>query len=370
MQIRSGKVKPLGPNPSANRAPPPPHAPTPLPPRGDWDAQPAARHVGGDREPPRERTDQPGRSAARRTGPAESAFAAKRPPTFMCGMGILAMLLLFQSAAVPRIDDSMHFLVPWSLVGEVGGLTFHAALFCALLFPLVIGRLPLPYIVRGLAFLGIGITMFVFALSHMRIAIAEFAFRGHPQISLFLDGSTGALAFSMATLLFPAALYWRSRYTASFASRIAVLVGALVVLSAYFLMTVASGGAGQPPIAALFSNVGDSSQLMADRVSMGLLLVPLAVLPLSALILLPHPRSGIAGLWAWLYVTAIGLVPLVQAGFVSHFSNGGYKYALAPLKVSLMLYAALLVLTVALGHVVGETERLIINLRNRRRNES
>ncbi len=308
---------------------------------------------------------------SKRDGPsprsvAAAAFAEKKPPTFLCGMGILAMLLLFLSAAVPRVDAAMHFLAPWALLGKFGGLTFHAALFFAVLLPFVIGRLPLPYIVRSVAFLGIGMTMFVFALSHMRIAISEFAFRGHSGITLFLDGPAGLLVYVMATFLFPVALYWRSRYTASFASRIAVLFGALVVLSAYFVMGAVAGGEGPPPVVALFSSLSDSGLFLADRITVGLLLVPLMLLPLALLVLLPHPRSGLAGLWAWLYVTAIGVIPLVQAGFVSHFRDGGYKYVLAPLKASLLFYAALLVVTVAMGHLIGEVGRLNVNMRNRK----
>ncbi len=297
-----------------------------------------------------ERERRPGAESWRR-----SPHAIAKPATFLRGMAILSLLLLFEAWAVPALGDGMRLVPPWTLMGDSGSLTFAAGVaFGAIL---VITALPMPYLLRCLLLAGGGIAMLVLALIHARAVVAGFGFRGHPGIALGLAGPAGLTALIAATLVFPTALYWRSRYTASLAARIAVLVGMLVVISAYMLGGAAGAGGG-PPLLTLISKVTGAT-LLADKLAAAVLLIPAIVVPLASLVLLRHPHTGFSSLWAWLHVTALGGAVLIQAGFVSGWRAGEWKAVLAPLESALFLYAALLLAPVALGHLIGEAERLI-----------
>lgn len=292
-----------------------------------------------------------------------SPHAKKKPHTFLRGMAILSMLVLFEAFAIPGIDSAGGLIAPWkqldgSTTTLLSGIFFGSFLLAA--------AIPMPYVVRSGLFVGLGATLLVFGVLKMQAAIDAFAFRGHPGLA-FVFAKPGVLTLMVLSLLFPAALFWRSRYTASFGSRIATLLGILLVVLVYLLAGAVGGGAGSPPIAALFGAAGQSGLYLADRLSVFLLLVPVALVPLSALVFLKHPRSGLAGLWAWLYVTALAAVPLMQAGFVSTYRQGQWKFTLAPLEVALFLYAGLLVAPVALGHFIGEIERLVLLAKARKK---
>jgi hypothetical protein len=281
---------------------------------------------------------------------AVSERLQRKSHTFLRGTAILSMLVLFESFAIPHLSGDMHLVAPWELLIDVGGLSFHAAVFFGVL--LLGAVLPMPYLARTIVMLGASSTLLVFAAMHMSILVEGFAFRGHPLVAAVFDGSPALLGILTATLLFPAALNWRSRYTESFTSRIMVLVGILAVLAAYFLTGLLSDGS--PPLLRLISALSDSGTLLADRISVALALSPIVLIVLSFLVFRRHPRTGGAGVWAWLFVTVLGAIPIVQAVMVSGFQQGQWKHVLAPLKGSLFLYAGLLLLPVALGHFFGE----------------
>ncbi len=284
-------------------------------------------------------------------------WAVAKPHTFLRGMAILSMLVLFEAWAIPTVGTDLHLQAPWVLVQGVGSLTFLAAVFFGGL--LLFAAIPMPYIARATLMTVAGATLLVFGILQMQAEVAAFAFRGHPGLAFAFAGEPGVLALLLVSLLFPTALFWRARYTASFWSRIAVLLGVLTVAACYFLLGAIAGSEGSAPLVELFRAAGDSNLYLGNRISVFVLLLPLPLIILSALVFLKHPRSGGAGLWAWLYVTVLGAIPLLQAGFVSTWRGGQWKSVLAPLKVSLFLYAGLLLAPVALGHLIGELERLI-----------
>ncbi|MFT5431924.1 MAG: hypothetical protein ACI9OJ_002622 [Myxococcota bacterium] len=290
---------------------------------------------------------------------AVSERLQRKPHTFLRGTAILSMLVLFESFAIPHLSGDMHLIAPWELLTDVGGLSFHAAVFFGVL--LLGAALPMPYLARTIVMLGASSTLLVFAVMHMGILVDGFAFRGHPLLAAVFDGSPALLGMVTATLLFPAALNWRGRYTESFTSRIMVLVGILAVLAAYFLTGLFTGGS--PPLLTLVSVLTHSGVLLADRISAALALFPIVLIVLSFLVFRRHPKTGGAGLWAWLFVTTLGAIPIVQAIMVSGFQQGQWKHVLAPLKGSLFLYAALLLLPVALGHFFGEVGWLMARRR-------
>ena len=272
-------------------------------------------------------------------------------------MAILAMLVLFEAFAVPEVTMDLQLIAPWELVRLPSTLTFLSAVFFGVLLLFV--AIPMPYLLRTTLMTGAGGTLLAFGLWRMRDAVEGFAFRGHPIMELVFVDAPGTLAVLLVSLLFPVALYWRSRYTASFWSRIAVLVGILTVAAVALFATRAGGMNGSPPVVELMGVAASGDSLMANRISAAVMLLPLATVFFSLLVFLRHPRTGLAGLWAWLYVTAFAAVPLIQAGFVSSWRSGGWKAALEPLEASLFLYAGLLLFPVALGHLIGEVGRLI-----------
>jgi hypothetical protein len=273
-------------------------------------------------------------------------------------MATLGMLVLFEAIAIPLLSPDMHLIAPWTLIRSVDSVTFQASVSLGAL--LVFTAIPLPYIVRATLLLCTGITMLVFGILHVQDASSAFAFRGHPGLAYVLTEQPAALAMTLGGLLFPTMLYWRSRYTASFSSRIAVLIGMLAMMACYFLVGAIGDLTSATPIVELARTVTNSDSLLANRLSAFALLVPLGVIPFATLIFLKHPRTGGAGFWAWLSVSSLAAVPLIQALFVSSWREGQWKYVLEPLQASLFLYAGLLLAPVALGHVIGEVERLIV----------
>jgi hypothetical protein len=269
-------------------------------------------------------------------------------------MAILTMLVLFEAWAVPRLGESLSIVPPWRLMTDTGSLTFAAGVAFGVL--LLVTAIPMPYIVRCALLTVCGLGLYGVALVHTRIEVAAFAFRGHPAIGATLAGSPGLVALFSLALLLPAALYWRSRYTESFAARVAVLVGILLSLAAYLLAGVFDVPGG-PPLTSLPA-MATGAPLVGDKIAASLLLLPAAATVLALLALLPHPKTGGSAFWAWLFVTGVGAAVLVQAGFVSGWRDGQWKAVLAPMEIGLMLYAGLLLLPVALGHLLGEAEAL------------
>ncbi len=292
-----------------------------------------------------------------------SPWQEKKPHTFLRGMALLAMILLFEAFAIPRLAEGMELNPPWELVKQQGGLTFHAAAFFGVL--LLLAAIPLPYLVRAATLTGAAATLLVFSLQHVRYAADAFAFRGHPGIEAFLEPTP--LALGLMALAFPTALYWRSRYTASLAARIAVMLG-LVLAVVAFLSVGRSVGASEGLVQRLIAVV--KSGLRGDRAASACLLLPLVAIPFSLLVWLRHPRSGAAGLWAFLFTAGLGSAPIALAAHVASYREGAFKYVFAPLKPSLLLLAALLLLPIAAGHTLGETERLIRAFRERRKARS
>jgi hypothetical protein len=286
--------------------------------------------------------------------PTRTTLEAK-PDTFLRGMGILALLILFQVCAFPLVSADAHLIPPWKLIQVTGSVTFMAAAFFVLV--LVTAIIPMPYIMRSAAMLGIGTLMIAVGMGFMHDAASSFAFRGHPGIDFVFLGKSSVRIMLVMSLWFPAALYWRSRYPYSFYSRIGVVVGALIVATCYlFLLTFA--GSVSSPIATLLQTVTDSNSIRGDVLSAVVLLLPIGLVGLSVLAFLPAPRTGATALWGWCYVTALALAPIILAVMVSWFRQGQWKYILAPLQSAFFLYAGLIIFPIALGHVAGEGERL------------
>ncbi|MCA9521607.1 MAG: hypothetical protein KC609_11570, partial [Myxococcales bacterium] len=242
---------------------------------------------------------------------------------------------------VPVYGDVFENITDWN-EGQLPLVVFIGAM-------LLFGLLPMPYMLRALVIGGAGAAMFVLAAKQgvdtktIPLALLDDKVYGLPSGAILLG-----------TLLMPIALFMRGHYRDSTLARILVALGLLVTAFVY--------GGIQLIDTAHFKNVVLLQQIdgitkgkfLADKLQAVMLTLPLVFSVLGVLAFMDKTKSGLCGLWGFLWVVSVFGSPLVYTIFSTRSADWKSVGAVAGVGFGAWLLAIGLTMTIGLGHFLGE----------------
>ncbi len=277
--------------------------------------------------------------APRRSAPARPATEDTRASGVFRATSMLAVMLLFFAAALPGKAGP-----PWVLLQHTNGVTFIGLAFMLLI--VVAALAPVPRVARGPIATILAAAMVSFAWLMLVDGLAGDLYRGQPAMALLAEsGWITRIFLTLALVALPFALLLRRLDQRSVASRVAFLIGLVLLMVLYTALNALDWPSG-PPLSDLI-DVGTGSRFLGDRVSAWLAFGPLVVATIGLVSLLPKARPGFAhGLAFGFWLTVA--VPLVVIALFTAKSDA-WRDVLDPLKLSTFCAVALIYLPAAMA---------------------
>ena len=277
----------------------------------------------------------PAAEEASTEAPAEAAAtpAGNQPGRVLIrvlmALGGLALIGMFFA---PQGGTADAMIFSWDILRGAGGMAFISQIYLVAggLVMLAAALIPLPYLLRALVAILLGVTPLIL-----------------PRIgAVYWSGwvTLGVLVFLIAALLH------RRRYRGSILARIMVVLGFLAVVAVNVIPMH-----GAVPVVAVFKSLGSAS-----GIGLVTALLPLYLLLITLLALLMALRGkksgGLGGLWALLLLLYLPLGPWL--GAIGGIIGGASPLAqLSGLYTGLSMFIFILVASYGISQVLAKTAR-------------
>ncbi len=304
-------------------------APTPTPAPPPAAPPPAA---------PPESAPAAGAPAAEEASTEAPAEAAATPAGNQPGRVLIRVLMALGGLALigmffaPQGGTADAMIFSWDILRGAGGMAFISQIYLVAggLVMLAAALIPLPYLLRALVAILLGVTPLIL-----------------PRIgAVYWSGwvTLGVLVFLIAALLH------RRRYRGSILARIMVVLGFLAVVAVNVIPMH-----GAVPVVAVFKSLGSAS-----GIGLVTALLPLYLLLITLLALLMALRGkksgGLGGLWALLLLLYLPLGPWL--GAIGGIIGGASPLAqLSGLYTGLSMFIFILVASYGISQVLAKTAR-------------